>query len=56
MRRKTLVNNLSQSYNLTKEKIKEILNTNQIDQTARSEDLDYQTLRNLYKNVKNALK
>lgn len=48
-RRKTLVNNISCSYPLEKEKIKEVLEKNGINVTARAESLDLVQIINLYK-------
>lgn len=53
MRRKTLVNNLSSSYDLSKNRIQEILKNNQINITARAEDLSLSQFTDIYNSIKN---
>jgi len=53
MRRKTLVNNLSQGLNCSKELIINILKNNQINESARAETLSVETIFSLYKSIKN---
>ena len=55
MRRKTLVNNLSKQYNLSKEQVKEKLENSNINETARPENLTVEQYISLYEDFKDLL-
>ena len=52
MRRKTLVNNLSSSYEISKEKVKNMLENSHINLSVRAEELTVDEILNLYESVK----
>ena len=53
MRRKTLLNNLAQGLNLSKDVIVKVLNDNQINEQVRAETLSFDEINKLYQSMKN---
>lgn len=55
MRRKTLVNNISSAFDISKDDAKKILEKNQLNSGVRAEDLSAEVILKLYEDVKNVL-